>query len=83
MSKWEYKWEKPGDISPEYMNRQGEHEWELAGTIGTDWVIFKRPVTPEMPGLLVVNNVDGAEFADLIDDIKDEFNRFMAERMER
>ena len=46
MVKWEYKWERPAEISPEYTNRLGEKGWDFAGTLGGDWVVFKRPLEP-------------------------------------
>jgi len=45
--KWEYKWERPGEISPAYVNNLGQRGWEWAGTLGGDWVIFKRPLPSE------------------------------------
>jgi len=69
MVKWEYKWERPAEISPEYTNRLGEKGWDFAGTLGGDWVVFKRPVKPQMPAILVVNS--NAPVPQLIEELKD------------
>ena len=47
MIKWEYEWVRPGDLNPEDMAKMGWRGWEFAGTLGGDWVIFKRPVVRE------------------------------------
>ena len=44
MTRWEYKWVKPVELSPRLMNELGTKGWELAGALGGDWCIFKRPL---------------------------------------
>ena len=54
MTRWEYKWIKPFELSPRLMNNLGADGWEYVGEIGGDWSIFKRPAGP-VKGTLVVH----------------------------
>jgi hypothetical protein len=42
MTRWEYIWIRPGNLSPEHLRMLGEQGWEWAGTLGDDWILFKR-----------------------------------------
>lgn len=44
---WEYKWVRPGDLTPALMNAFGSVGWEYVGLFGGDWAIFKRPLPSE------------------------------------
>lgn len=85
MTKWDYR--IIGITGPEtqsgvaeMMARHGAEGWELV-TIDFDrgWAYFKRPSKPEMPSLLVVNNIPGYEFEHLIDNIKAELELWWEE----
>jgi hypothetical protein len=53
MTRWEYKWVKPFELSPRLMNNLGAEGWEYVGDLGGDWSVFKRPAGP-VKGYLVV-----------------------------
>jgi hypothetical protein len=73
MTNWLYKWERPGDMTPELMDDLGRRGWELAGNIGDDWLVFKRPA-PERKLSYMANaasmpsNVVITDITDLIGD---------------
>ena len=46
-SAWEYKWVRPGELSPRIMDSLGKLGWEYVGCLGGDWAIFKRPLPAE------------------------------------
>jgi hypothetical protein len=44
LTKWEYKWVRPYELSPRIMDSLGGDGWEFVGEIMDEsWAVFKRP----------------------------------------
>ena len=79
MTMWEYKlaWLLEPCAEEPTLNKLGAERWELvAYDFDDDMGIFKRPVEPEPPGLLIVNGAAGIDFTQLSDEIMEALTEF-------
>ena len=83
MSEWEYTVQALPDFHymEDCLNDFGVEGWELVALdFKAQAAVFKRPARPEPPALLVVNNIPGTDFQQLIDSLKAELDRYWEEK---